>query len=343
MLDPGVIVQAIGESRRRDPRPLSVFWVWVGAGRDEFAGQRDELARNLQGEGATLAIVPHVLRTVRFVDPNSVMQDVADILRRVRDDIQKLGDVARENKGVDLVVVSRTQLRLADTSSPIVLPDWFPVGAEQTATVRIEDLTWTASVALSDQAAGLDDLRRLLHEVDEALLFRLRASRQRDHRKTQSILDLVFAEAVAKGTVDEELARIGATLNEVRNPTSYRPSAAWNPTVVGRLWAQVNRTSPDKLPRTAKALAQALGAGSVGDHMSLAAVLQRPSDRIGDASAQWCLALIVTLRIACQLATAAAHADDYPQFPAILLRATSNDLCRFLDNAVAKLGETTPP
>lgn len=334
--EPDAIVEAIRESRRREARPLNVFWVRVGADRDGFAG-------DLEGESTTLAVVSHVLRTVRFVDPNSVMQDVAEILNCVRDEIQNLADVAREQKGVDLVVISRKELRLADTSSPIVLPDWFPVAAGQQATVRIEDLTWTASVALSDQATALDDLRRLLHEVDKALLLRLRASRQRDHRKTQALLELVFDDAVKPGALDEELDRIGRTLNEVRNPTSYRPSVSHDPTVVGRLWAHSSQTAPDKLPKAAKALARALGEGSLGDRPSLAAVLQRPPPRVLDASDQWCFELIVTLRTACQLATAAAHADDYPSFPAILLRATSNDLCRFLDNAVAKLGEVTAP
>ena len=31
--------------------------------------------------------------------------------------------------GVDLVLLGRTDLMLADTSSPILLPDWFPVAA----------------------------------------------------------------------------------------------------------------------------------------------------------------------------------------------------------------------
>ena len=337
LFEPEAIVEAIRESRARDARPLNVFWVWVGAGRDEFAGE-------LAAKGATLAIIPHVLRTIGFMDPNSVMQDVEKILCHVQDDIQRLAHLAREKGGVDLVIVSRKELRLADTSSPIVLPDWFPVAAGHTAMVRIEDLSWTARVALSDQTAELHDLRRLLHEVDKALLHRLRVARQLDHRKTQSLLDLVFADAVEKGTVDEELVRIGTTLNEVHNPTSYRPSASpRNPTVVGRLWAHANRTAPDRLPRTAKALAEALGEVSLADDVSLAAVLQRPSDRIREATAQWCFTLIVTLRTACQLATAAAHADDYPRFPSVLLRTTSDDLRWFLDNAVAKLGEATTP
>ena len=73
------------------------------------------------------------------------------------------------------------------------------------------------------------------------------------------------------------------------------------------------------------------------DDASLAAVLNRPSSPIGEARVRWAFALIVTLRSACQLVTAAAHDDSYPRFPTALLRSTSLDLRRFLDAAVAKL------
>ena len=45
----------------------------------------------------------------------------------------------------------------------------------------------------------------------------------------------------------------------------------------------------------------------------------------------------MTVRGACQLVTAAAHADEYPRFGAQLLQSTSHDLRSFLDGAVKKL------
>ena len=331
VLEPRAIVDEIRRRRRRDSRPLSVFWVWVSTA-------RDDLATGLMQLRGTLAIVPHVLRTGGFVDPNAVMKDVSDVLDRAKNDIQTLHGAAREQQGIDLVIISRKELRLADTSSPIVLPEWFPTTPGRAATVRIEDLTWSAAVTLSDEASGLDDLRRILYEVDRALLSRLLASRQRDPRRIQSLWDLVLSGSSSGGTIEEELGRIEGTLAAVKNPTGYRPSASRNPTVVGRLWAHANRTAPDRLPKTAKALAAGLDAGDIrDDRMSLAAVLNRPVNPIDDASARWAFGLILTLRVACQLATAAAHADDYPTFSAVLLRSTSEDLRRFLDSAVAEL------
>ncbi len=330
MLEPGTIVDAIRRSRLQDTQPLSVFWVWIATG-------RDDVVRELVRLRGALPIVPLKLSTQGFVNPDSVMKDVRDVLDSARRQIQELKEVAREQQGIDLVLISRRELRLADTSSPIVLPEWFPVSSAQTATVRIEDLTWSATVALSDRASGLDDLRRILYEVDRALLARLEQSRQSDHRLTGSFWDLALSIG-ATGGVGEEMERIRNTLNSIRNPTGYRPSTSKNPTVVGRLWAHANRTAPDRLQKTANALTKALDIGQVyDDDASLVAVLNRPSNPIGDARVRWSFALIATLRSACQLVTAAAHDDSYPEFPTVLLRSTSLDIRRFLDAAVAKL------
>lgn len=263
----GSVVEAIRDSRGRDPRPLTVFWMCVSA-------DRDEVERDLRRQRGELALVPYVLRTAGFNDPDSLMNDVSEVLDRSIEEIVALAEVARARRGIDLVILSRRELQLGNTSSPCLLPEWFPVRPGQTTTVRIEDLTWSAAVTLSDGASGLDDLRRILYDCDRALLARLRASRRDDHRRTQGFFDLMLPGK----SPDEELERIERSLATIRNPTGYRPSATKEPTVVGRLWAHANRTAPDGLPKLAAALAGALGIGEACGEESLAAVLQRPSN-----------------------------------------------------------------
>ena len=124
----------------------------------------------------------------------------------------------------------------------------------------------------------------------------------------------------------------------------YRPNAGENPTIVALLFTHANKKSPGDLLTTAKALAGGLGInndvdGSIsGAHPSaLAAVLDRPPRKNASACDLWAYYLIVTVRNACQLSTAAAHADQYPLFGAELLQSISHDLRSFLDDAVAKL------
>ena len=337
MLDPETVIEEIrGRSLpAEEGQPLRVFWVRASRDRNGFA----QHLRRLRGE---LPIVPWVLRAGGFRDPNAVMKDVGDVLDSARNDIGAVDEAARESHGIDLVLISRSDLQLADTSSPILLPEWFPVSPGQMPPVRIDDLTWSARVPLSNQAAALDDLRRILHDIDRALVVRLRASREADRRRTQALWDRIRP-IVAKGETGkfaEWVEDIKKNLNAVSNPTHYRPSTSKNPTVVGVLWALANRTAPDRLPQTARALTTALNIEHVDeDAVSFAAVLNRPSNPIDDARVRWTFSVIVTLRSACQLVTAAAHADSYPRFGAELLRSTSLDMCVFLDRVTVKLQE----
>ena len=160
-------------------------------------------------------------------------------------------------------------------------------------------------------------------------------SLETNHRLTNSLWDRIRRNE----RINDDLPRMKAKLNAVTNASAYRPSVAHNPTVVGLLWAHANSKSPDELQRTAGALADALqveDADVERDDASLAAVLNRPSNPML-ARVKWAFALIVTVRAACQLVTAAAHADEYPRFRAQLLQSTSHDLRSSLDVAVAQL------
>ena len=88
---------------------------------------------------------------------------------------------------------------------------------------------------------------------------------------------------------------------------------------------------PSRTPAS-KAVGRALDLGVAAPvaHESLAGVLRRPSSR--SELAEWRLGLNVVLTIAsvCQFVTAAAHADDYPAYPRLLVRTMSHDLRRAL-------------
>ena len=329
MVTPEIAASSIS-TQARHGRPLRVFWVSVADGREEFAA---ELRESLDGH----AVVPVVLRGQVFLDPDSVMGDVADILKGNREEIHRARSVAIRQGGVDLVLLSRRELRLANTSSPIVLPEWFPVDGGRMVTVTLYDLTWNATVPLNHESSQLGDLHRLLHELEGVLVARLEKALKRDKRLVQAFWDLTSVDGNSPGSMSDELGRIGAALEMTQNPESYRPSTRYAESIVGRIWAHTNRTTPDRLERTAKALATALEQDAGSEEMSLAAVLSRPTKPIGDMGVRWSLGLAVTVRAGCQLVTAAAHASEYPAVSATLLKSTSLDICEFLNAAVAKL------
>lgn len=128
---------------------LSVFWVTLSTDRDEFA----DALRQTRGKWP---LVPVILRTPGlFRDPNAVMNDVTSIIDEARSEILSMVDCISRCGGVGLVVLSRRELRLAVTSSPLRLPEWFPVMAGMGVAARIDDLTWSVHVRLSDEAVAV--------------------------------------------------------------------------------------------------------------------------------------------------------------------------------------------
>ena len=329
MIEPNQIIGEV-QQRLHVSQPLSVFWVTLSTDRDAFVRKLTEMRMKLP-------IVPWALRSPGFTDPNSVMKDVTDVLNQARKDIEMISESATQWNCVALILLSRRELNLAFTSSPILLPDWFPVAPGRTITARIDDLTWSVSVPISDEVLALDDLRRILYEIDDALIMKLEEVMTINHNKVQSLWSHIRRES--DGNITEELNKAKSQLHKIQNPTGYRPSATRNPTIVGRLWYKVNCTPPDSLVRTAKALAEALDLEDGGgyDDVPLISVLNRPSNPIENSYDRWSFCLIVALRGACQLVTAAAHADEYPRFPVPLLRSISLDFRRFLDTAVTAL------
>ena len=308
---------------------LSVFWVTLSTDRDEFA----DALRQTRGEWP---LVPVILRMPGlFRDPNAVMNDVASILHDTKHEIMDMVDCIRRCSGVGLVVLSRSELRLAVTSSPLRLPEWFPVMAGKEVAARIDDLTWSVHVRLSDEAVAVNDLQRILYELDKAVVARIQEALKSDHRHVQALWDRIRRQD--ESDFSHVLQGINKTLDSITNPIDFRPSTSRSPTMVGRLWFEANRNSPDELWRVAKALTRALRTDQIelrSDMTTLMAVLNRLTSPIDDPGARWSFHLIVTLRSACQLVTASAHADQYPMFPVVLLRATSLDLRRFLDEAI---------
>lgn len=330
-MQPEKLVEEIRRRWERNPdmSELSVFWVTVPSRRDEFA----DMLRQARGQWP---LVPVILRASGlFRDPNAVMNDVTSILHDAKQEILYVADCARRFKGVGLVVLSRRGLRLAVTSSPLQLPEWFPVMAGKEVAARIDDLTWSVHVKLSDGVVAGNELRRMLYELDLSILARVKETQESEDREVQGLWESI--RRTGEDDISHGIREISKTLDKIVNPTDFRPSTAIGPTMVGRLWYEANRNSPDRLPRIAKQLARALRADSLalrGDLTPLTAVLGRPTSLIEDAGIEWCFHLIVTLRSACQLVTAAAHADQYPMFPETLLRAVSLDLRRFIDDAI---------
>ena len=313
-------------SRPRAEKTLRVFWVKV-------SGSRTVFVRNLEAERGDWPVVPFVVERESFRDPNAVMGDIGRVLEGRRGEIEKVRDGLRREHCLDVVLVSKTDLSLADTSSPMLLPEWFPVTPTREIAVSVDDLTWSTRVPLDDPVAEISDVCRVLFDLDIVLLRRLRDSLVEDHNRVHGFRDRVFTGKDFRG----ELARVDGVLAGIRNPGGYRPTAGRDRTIVGALWFAANGTKPDELAKLGGAVARALGGGGVAEDEPLIGVLNRPTNPIENADDRWGFHFVVAVRSACQLVTAAAHADRYPRYSDVLVRSMSMDLRRFLVAAVATL------
>ena len=329
MVSPQQVIRELAEWSRPSSMPLNVFWITMQGERENFAHQLRLLRQQL-------AIVPLVVRDISFSDPNSVMNDVSSALSAARTEIETISLAVRNCGYMDLVLVSRKEWNLAISSSPVTLPTWFPISPEEVVTCRIKDLTWATAVPLSDRVAQLEDLRRLLYELDVSLTAKLLLTAAADSRRLKSLWS--HLSETNGGSFTEELKRGDERLRGIRNPSEFRPSIK-SRTTVGYIWAAANSTSPDRIARVARALTEGLQLSrtAVSDPPPLLAVLNRPSDRNISEEIWWCYCLVVAVRTACQFVTAAAHADEYARYPVALLRSVSLDLRSFLDGAVVRL------
>ena len=319
------------ENRTRSGQVFNVFWLTLRDNRDDFAA---ELAAN-----SSEPLVTHVVRSTAFTNANALMTDVEHVLETTKAQIIRTASI-RSQKKVNLVLLSRRDFRIADASSPITLPDWFPVSPGEVCITQVTDLTWNVGVPLSDRAAMQAELRRIIYDVDVALNAALLWSVKRRLRATQRLWNLVFPGTSNGATaITDHLRSAESELLRVKNPSGYRPSAARGQSLVSRLWLKSNGTVPDKLPKLADALMETLPiAEDISFEEPLIAVLNRPTSPIPNLGTRWAFCLLIALRSACQMTTAGAHADDYPSYPVTLLRALSLDILTFLDDAVARVG-----
>jgi hypothetical protein len=277
-----------------------------------------------------------------FVDANAVASDLLRVLESARAELRQpdFAERLRAANRLDVVLIARRELELDSSSSPIVLPSWFPVFPSTTMTATIADLTWSTHVSLRADELHAGEIGRLIFELDRELARNLRASLERDHQLVNSLHDALRLTTDDKAPFAELLDNADAALDRVTSPRDYRPSTVRNLTLVGRLWRLANTKPADRLGNVAKRVVNALdlSAAEVSvQHESIVTVLGRPSSPIEDPVRRWGFNLIVTIRAACQLITAAAHADEYAEYPLPLVRSISRDVRVSLDESVRTL------
>lgn len=309
---------------------IHVVWVEVTAPRDDFATSLESLVT----DSPVLTIV---VRSRGFDDANSILADFIGVLNDSRSYCEnRLGSFCHAEY-LYVVLLAKKRLNVPQASSPVTMPHWLPLMPGATVEAIVRDVTWTVEMSLNDSRVAVDRIQEALYLLEESMIRRMKSTVSVDSRLGSSLISqlddpptLNFADCVRE--FDE-------SHKAVINATAFRPSLRASSSLVGHLWRLVQRTSIDGLGKPAEALSRALGVPEeAAERWSVGYVglLFRQSNP-PSALRKLGLDLVATTGLACQLTTAAAHADSYPRFSVPLVVSFSGEILNTLSRAVSLL------
>lgn len=328
---PKVLVDTVaGLLDRQESFALFCFWYQCAEG-------RDALLSDLKLELDEVAAIPIVLRTTMFTDPNAWAVDAVRLVDENRADFEGLAEAISAGRPCALVIISRSGLSIAQSSSPASLPDWFPRygGTEVTAFVR--DLRQEASCSLNNDIAAVPDISELLFRLEVALSQRVARLLQANKHHGLAFWDSYLKSRSELPSRGEFAAALASSVRSVGNVRSFRPSMRSRASLVAAMWTMFVDEAPAKLLGRSKDLTDFLGLSDIhpsANSFLFPVLFRGTNDGASDPVVRYCRDLVVVVGGACQLVTASAHADQYGLVNAELLHAHSCDVRRFLSHAI---------
>lgn len=306
---------------------IRLFWLrHADDSRDAFAQQ---LWTWLDKE----AIVPIVLRTAGFKDANSVLADAAELFELNRQSIEALRTYAPER--LTFLILSKEDLRLVNASSPIELPDWFPVHASTNTFFSVKDLGQAAEVKpLNFPEARMDHVAELVYELESAICDKFAQICANTPERIALCIDALQPSSPKCLDVQETLTLFFAHLASTQDPRAYRPNASdKSKFLAARILKLVLGHPPKQLATAAEEFGRNLhGSGAVALKPTFFAVMWRPANKTSIEATNW-HGVFVAFFQAYQLMNAHAHAGEFPAYAVSLQYSNSLNLRQFLRDA----------
>jgi len=313
---------------------LYVFWLQCRENRAEL---HERLSALLDGSGA----VPLVLRRQLFHDPNGWAADAVSLLEENRAAVEAKANLINSGSPIALVVIARGDLAVAQSASPATAPAWLPRYGGREINTYARDLTASAACPMNSPESAIGELCTLIYELDVRFCSLASQLSQLNVHHGLALWSTVLKDRTEYETRADFLDQWRIGLTKVTDARSYRPSLRSKWSMVAAMWATFMDNAPAKLLGLSKHYCEFLGIDDLawitnppGPESALLPILfrganDRPEDRVAIAGR----GLIVSVGLACQLATAAAHADQYGKVNATALAAVSRELRAVLASA----------
>lgn len=296
-------------------------------------GSRDELAAQLSTDVDGEAIVPLVLRAVGFNDANAVLSDVQALFEANRPLLESLSQGSYER--LTVLVLSKEDFRLVNASSPITLPDWFPICPATDTFFSVADLGQAAEVVpLNCIEARLDHVAELLFALEKVLVQKLRAVYETEPARAGRLIDALQPGGPKGADAQPSLEIFERHVAAVGDARAYRPNAAdKSKFLAARILKLVLGSSPKQVSAAAEEISRSLtGSDSIELKPTFFAVMWRPANKTPLGATNW-HGIMIAFFQAYQLMNANAHAGEFPPYSVSLQYSTSLNLRQFLGDA----------
>jgi len=328
MLNPQVISDYLKKLHQSRNSGVAAYWL-------EEAASRSELASQLSSHLAGLAILTAAVPKGSFNDPNGIIDDLAKMISDQSGwfETHNRQAIIQEQK-FSLVLISKTPLGVPQISSPVTLPDWFPLWPSRLLTVNIQSITDLVDISVGSPDIPMVLINASLHSLEVALCARFSLV---FHRAPQVSNKLCARFGGSKGPAD--LMRMIAQSEEERrknkSTNDFRPGgSAVSAYLVSHMFRQWWECSHSGLHGLAVDIANALdihSSSEVEAQYSLASLLTRTAKpKLSETpyGVTFASNALVSLSHAIQFTNAAHHAGEYPNFPAVLTVSYAQDLAR---------------
>lgn len=296
-------------------------------------GSRDAMSQQLWTWIGREAVVPLVLRSAGFKSANSVLADAMELFEANRQRIEALSADAPER--ITFLILSKDDFRLVNASSPIELPDWFPVRATTSTFFSVADLGHAAEIEpLNLPDARMDNVAEMLYELESTICNKLSEIYALDRVRIAACVDALQPSSPKCVDAQDHLALFHAHLAETVDSRAYRPNAAdKSKFLAARILKLVLGHPPKQLAIAAEELSRNLhGSAATALKPTFFAVMWRPANKMSVEATNW-HAILVAFFQAYQLMNAHAHAGEFPAYPVALQYANSLNLRQFLRDA----------
>jgi hypothetical protein len=336
MLSSDTIATSLIRFHEQQTEKIEVFWI-------EAASSRQQLMSELTAHFSGRPILVALVNKDRFHDANGVSDDLNLTIQE--NDAwfnPENRNLVRDCQKFSLVLVSKRPLGIPQLSSPVTLPDWFPQWPCEILTAEVKSVFSSITLSLGSPDIPQSAISSALFELERTLCNRLQVVTQSTPIAANALMAVVGTGLAPVNVTD--LIASSAQGQQARIGSEFRPGGGIDSGFIVSHLARVWRDCP---PAQRQSLAThasvALGlshASSVDPQYSLTALLSRGKEKFSATPAHITFSrnLMVMVSDAVQFVNGIHHADEFPQFPAVLTITFARDLANSCRTAASTLG-----